>query len=262
MMTDTGVMLMECPPFGKKDRKEVICMNLNELFSEFSNKLKARTKLLTEDNIRYYLFAAMLKQDDNLNNYVLELPYVNEDNNLIKGDFGTLNNQGERLELDLYYSDGDEELIIEIKFHRKKSNSSAARTSGAGQLFNDIKRLELINTNNKKCKKMLVYVTDDVMHNYFTNPQGGNKNKNLKSFLNCFYANGIIDYTLLEKEVGNERNIAEIFRRQATDSFNVEFTLEFFMSNGKGSELLYGNDFKSNVPNIQRNLHIRVIQIL
>ena len=46
-------------------------MNISTLLSDFATELAKRTGILTEDGVRYYLFAQMLKQDDDLNHYTL-----------------------------------------------------------------------------------------------------------------------------------------------------------------------------------------------
>lgn len=158
-------------------------MNLQLLLDDFSTELKNRSGNLTEDSVRYYLFACMLRQDSQLNNYMLELPYdlmisskasnglpVNIDKQTIpNGDQG----KGfHNLELDMCYYNGSQCFSIEIKFHRHNNKSHAfPHTMSAGSLFNDLRRLELIQPNPliMEYDRLFLYVTDQEMHNYLVN---------------------------------------------------------------------------------------------
>lgn len=145
--------------------------------TDFSCELKNRSVHLTEDNVRYYLFACMLRQDPDLNNYMLELPYNNiresEEYYLpIQIDPAFLSGSS-RQELDMCYDNGIECLCIEVKFHRKSDAtiSATTKTENAGKVFNDLRRLSII-SKREECstsvRKLFVYVTDADMHTYFT----------------------------------------------------------------------------------------------
>lgn len=84
-------------------------MNTNKVFTDFCNALSRRTRNLTEDNVRYYWFANMLKQDSELDNYCLEEQY---NPNLCQAL-----NLG-HAELDLHYEGGIDNLCFEMKLHR------------------------------------------------------------------------------------------------------------------------------------------------
>lgn len=134
-------------------------MNISTLLSDFATELAKRTGILTEDGVRYYLFAQMLKQDDDLNHYTLEQPYGAP----LAG----------KEEMDIYYDDGKDSICIELKFHRCGTASSAfAHTDAAGSLFNDLRRLQAFVpfTTTKPVRRLLVYVTDDEMHKYLSVP--------------------------------------------------------------------------------------------
>ncbi len=128
-------------------------MNLSVVFKDFCDELKKRKGFLSEDNIRFYWFASMLKQDSNLNNYSLEEPYSS-----IPGK-----------ELDLMYEDKDEILAIEIKFHRHTKDVAFPHPNSAGAIFDDIQRLPLWTSSiSKPVRRIFLYVTDQEMHNYLS----------------------------------------------------------------------------------------------
>lgn len=155
-------------------------MDLQLLLDNFSSELKNRSEHLTEDSVRYYLFACMLRQDPQLNNYMLELPY---DDMLKSSDMSktlpvyvdskSLSEDGNKsvskMELDMCYYNGSQCFSIEIKFHRHNtSEHSFPHTMSAGALFNDIRRLGLIHPNPlvKEYTRLFLYVTDQQMHDY------------------------------------------------------------------------------------------------
>lgn len=168
-------------------------MDLQLLLDDFSAGLKNRSGLLTEDSVRYYLFACMLKQDPQLNNYLLELPYedmVNQNGNSIDHAvlpvFVQTENIGEKMQLDLCYYNGIECYSIEIKFHRHPDKDTAfPHTMAAGALFNDIRRLKLIRSSAKIYKRLFLYVTDSEMHRYLCDNMGkGGFRTELSAFYN------------------------------------------------------------------------------
>ncbi len=157
-------------------------MNIKNVFNQFYNDLQNRTGIMTEDNIRYYWFAAMLQQDSQLNNYTLEQPYS-------ASPLGITNLSNE--ELDLLYMDSpsNECFCFEIKFHRQSNQSSSAKTLKAGNVINDLQRLQQIPTaiNGITAHRLLLYVTDDIMHNYYTSMAQANKvfGQQLNDFYNA-----------------------------------------------------------------------------
>lgn len=133
-------------------------MDISKVFKTFVEEIRKRTNIMTEDNIRYYWFASMLKQDKELNNYVLEHPYNNEP----------------KLELDLLYKGPQAHLCFEMKFHRNSTNTTYPQTDAAGAIFSDINRLPFFQTgDNSKVRQEIIryflYITDDRMHSYLSN---------------------------------------------------------------------------------------------
>lgn len=168
-------------------------MNLNKLFFDFSSQLKNRIGTLTEDSVRYIFFSCMLSQDCDLNHYTLELPFEMMDGiqtPLIINKKYLINKRTHLVqELDLFYKDNNECLCVEFKFHRNPTTSSDyAHTVSAGSVFNDIKRLHLINSNIDSLRKIVVYVTDDEMHNYMSMGSLAKRNVLYRQDLSAFYS--------------------------------------------------------------------------
>lgn len=134
-------------------------MDINKLFNTFVSELMGRKQegFLSEDNIRFYWFASMLKQDQNLNHFSLEEPYGS--------------NVSGNKELDLMYEGDDELWCFEIKFHRNYKKQTFAQPQSSGEMFDDIRRLPLWNKANsdKPIRYFFLYVTDDEMHQYLSN---------------------------------------------------------------------------------------------
>ena len=139
-------------------------MNLTNVFKDFCTKLNKRKGFLSEDNIRFYWFASMLKYDSNLNNYSLEEPYPKS-----------------KEELDLKYENNSEIFVFEIKFHRYqiKNGKGLPKTESAGKIFNDLIRLPSWTVETRKpIHYFFLYVTDNVMNEYLSG------SKLLKTFFN------------------------------------------------------------------------------
>lgn len=166
-------------------------MNLNQLFCDFANGILSRTHHLTEDSIRYYFFNCMLRQDIDLNHYVLEFPYTSmkaENSGVVQiNSISSLkkSSKGLRQEMDLYYED-NEIICAEFKFHRGKGKSTAR----AGELFNDMRRLQLVSSPNKHIHRLFVYVTDDEMHNYLLWKSLKQSISTYRADLKDFYSSG------------------------------------------------------------------------
>lgn len=130
---------------------------------------------MTEDNARYYLFYSLVEHEIkeknfDLNHFVLEKQYTNQESPLRPK--GIINKDNSNKELDLFYDDSkSNKFAFELKYHRK-AKSTYAHTDEAGKIFNDLKRLSLI--QSKDIKKFFVYVTDDEMNKYLA----GENNKN------------------------------------------------------------------------------------
>lgn len=146
-------------------------MDLAKVFSNFCENLHLRKELMTEDNVRYYWFASMLREDAEVEHYTMEYPY----------NPSVFESTGRRAkkELDFLYLNGDESYCMEIKFHRNPDPASAyAHTDAAGSLFNDIIRLSLFTpgksfakqknmcTLPRNTRRLFLYVTDAEMNAY------------------------------------------------------------------------------------------------
>ena len=139
-------------------------MDIKKVFDTFVSELAKRKAFLSEDNIRFYWFTSMWKQDQDLNHYSLEEPYA--------GGAG-------HEELDLMYEDGKDRWCIEIKFDRnpkgqipQKSKGKLPHTESAGEIFDDIRRLPNWSNGGSKglpTRYFFLYVTDDDMHKYLSN---------------------------------------------------------------------------------------------
>lgn len=125
-------------------------MNIKNVFNQFCQDLKNRSGLTTEDNVRYYWFAAMMQQDHNLNNYTLEYSYPS-----LPGK-----------ELDLLYQ-GKETLAFEMKFHHHVTKPAFDHLLAAGGLIDDLQRLQSL--TSKELHRYFLYVTDDEMDKYLNN---------------------------------------------------------------------------------------------
>lgn len=160
-------------------------MKLAKVFYDFCTELSNRGGFLSEDNIRFYWFASMLKQDTDLNHYSLEEPYP------------TLYKK----ELDLMYDDNndvekddvekDEIWAIEIKFHRHRSTKTFPRPNSAGEMFDDIQRLPLWTKNSKKVRYFFLYVTDVEMQSYLLSTPGKTRKSVYRNQLNHFWSVGV-----------------------------------------------------------------------
>ena len=161
-------------------------MQIESVFDTFCAELEKREGIITEDNIRYYCFASMLNEDDQLNHYTLEYPYSEQ--------CGDLQNE----ELDMLYQSDDETWCFEMKFHRNgESESTYAHTDAAGSLFNDLLRLQALKQNAKwkNARYFFLYVTDSEMYNYLT------AGKECKGGLNKEYRAKLKEFIQLEKQI-------------------------------------------------------------
>ena len=171
-------------------------MNINALFSKFSSVINGYGNHLTEDTVRYCFFSCMLRQDNCLNHYILELPFAEIDQPLpshypITANISKLKKVSNscRQEIDLFYDDGKECLCVEFKFHRTgQLKSTYAHTDAAGSIFNDLRRLKLIRSSQGKAvRRLLVYVTDTEMDNYFAQKAPVKQNPLYRNELSDFY---------------------------------------------------------------------------
>ena len=217
-------------------------MNISNVFDQFCDDLQKRTGIMTEDNIRYYWFASMLRQDPVLNNFTLEQPY--SDNPI---QVNVLPNE----ELDLLYNSSDEIICFEIKFHKGPKQTTKAKTSAAGDLFNDLQRLQLIPPaiNGKTTHRLFLYVTDDIMHNYFIS--GRQQNKSFGKQLKNFYNPQINDPINL-----NFKGAPKTFSDRANKSLNNSTPI--VMSNLR---LIDSKDFMCGSTSFNGDCHVRLYEI-
>lgn len=156
-------------------------MNINDVFKDFCKNIKKRKGIMTEDNIRYYWFASMLKKDKDLNHYTLEYPYK-------EAEVDGLSKE----ELDLFYEGDNEIWCFEMKFHRKgELKSEYAHTGAAGALFNDLLRLQELKLHlgreANNVRYFFLYVTDQEMYDYLTAGEKSNLNKEYRKRLKEFF---------------------------------------------------------------------------
>lgn len=220
-------------------------MNIKNVFNQFCNDLQKRTEIMTEDNIRYYWFVSMLRQDNLLDNYTLEQPYSEK-----PIQSAALPDE----ELDLLYMDSSshECFCFEIKFHRKSAKSSPAKTSQAGEVINDLQRLQQIPTSmdGAKVRRFLLYVTDDIMHNYYTSM--GQTNKVFGQQLNDFY-NAKINAPLCLNFSGAPNTFLNSANKSLKNNPNP-----IMISNLR---LIHSIDFACGNPSFNGGCHVRLYEI-
>lgn len=195
---------------------------IDRVFPHFKQILSNRSNLLTEDNIRYYLFFSMAHIDDcltelNLDNFILELPYRSKTSSYWDDDVLITKNINK--ELDMFYKSNknDECFAFEIKYH-KKTKSAFPHTDAAGAIFNDLKRLSFIKEN--KIKKYFLYVTDSEMDKYLGNPPLNSNS--YRRFLSSFY-NLENDNTIKLNLSSKNIDIPLTFWRSANDSYSEKY---------------------------------------
>ncbi len=139
---------------------------INDFINEVTSAYNKAAHLITEDTIRSLLIKAMKVPVSDIE---IEVPYVvnpgtktNKNRNYtpIKVLNSTWFNS-ERNRADIYYSTDD--MVIEVKYHRVTPYSDSCTTSKAGEVFNDLNRLSMIDAKNK----YFVYVFDDDMYNTY-----------------------------------------------------------------------------------------------
>ena len=194
---------------------------ITKIFHSFAGFLSERKEILTEDNVRYYLFYSLVKGDEDsnnfdLNHFILERPYISEESPLRSNKILTKANSNK--ELDLFYDNKKEnKFAFEIKYHRK-TKSTYAHTDETGKIFNDLKRLSLI--QNKEIKKFFVYVTDDEMKKYLNGKN--TKNNTYRNELSKFYKAGINELTVINF-FANDTDVPKTFWKSANDSFSENY---------------------------------------
>ena len=240
-------------------------MDYLRLFNDLHNELILRSELLTEDSVRFYLYSCMLRQDSELNHYIFELPYQeligpSKYKVIITNPAIFHQTKGKlKQEVDLYYDDlASDSCCVELKFHRDTPNSSYAHTTAAGELFNDLQRLQQLNatTCNSNCKKLFVYVTDDIMGRYlsgntFFGSIGGITNPVANKLLSDFFHPTLPS---LHFHLTYNKDAPESFFTAAFQSFNGKSSIDIKLL------LRYCDDFYNS--NFCSYYHIRVYEVL
>jgi hypothetical protein len=144
--------------------KTTIKGELLDIYKEFNELLKVRLEkriYTTEDSVRYTFFAAMLEKGGlKPEDFILELPH----------------NRINRARIDTYIVEyNQQQMIIEFKYHRSiPSEKNSPRPQKAGQLFNDIRRLNAFHVKDPAIR-LLIYLTDTEMVSYMKNKRNGLK---------------------------------------------------------------------------------------
>ena len=199
---------------------------LLNVFTEFKKNLDIlfnKHTSLSEEDVRYALYLAFYKNIKKIENIYLEFPYDRLVPNY--SDIFRKNKNGVVNELDaLIYNDNpnhDECYLFEIKYHRRKKNTTSNRTKRAGDILNDIERLHVISgIYNEKCipenvkiRKFFVYFTDDEMIDYYS------ENYKKNCFLDFYFKNqNTINFDKFTS------NCSNTFRDTARKSFNPNFS--------------------------------------
>lgn len=178
---------------------------------------------MTEDNVRYYWFAAMLQEDADLAHYTMEYPY---DKSLFQRS-----SRAAKKELDFLYLNGDDSYCMEIKFHRNPDpKSTYAHTDAAGSLFNDMLRVSIFKPGKSfseqkyeckipaNAKRLFLYVTDNEMHEYLGNAKTWAYNAEYRKVLHRFYA----DTASKTFYVPTFNNVPDTFLNCALDGLDTD----------------------------------------
>lgn len=217
-----------------------------KVYNKYIDSLKDSLKnnsVISEDTIRYLFYANVIKElkltHRELSNIQQEVSY----SNIILG----LGNKKRLLkknrkkniisELDSFLDLG-KKYAIEFKHHRKISKNQnirkIPRTKYAGEIFNDINRLSLIDGS---INKYFIYLMDDAMINYRIKDQ------------KCLFRK-IFDINIDDSFVIRQKDIL----KQSKTTFNTAY--KSFNSKNKGLKnilvtMIYKKDFKVNSINYQ-----------
>ncbi|MBR6054388.1 MAG: hypothetical protein IKP46_03510 [Bacteroidales bacterium] len=237
-------------------------MNLKKVFLDFSSVIKRYGDYLTEDTVRYCFFSSMLRQDKCLNHYILELPFSEINHTLphhypITANISTLKKASRtcRQEIDLLYDDGAECLCVEFKFHRSgQLKSTPAKTDAAGSIFNDLRRLNLIGPfKGKDVRRLLVYVTDIEMNNYFAPKLSTKENPMYRQALSDFYL--LPTDRLYIDRIDTIKDTPQTFKSSASGSFNAP-------ANFGSVTKLYETSFRNlKSPSLKTECFIKVYEV-
>jgi hypothetical protein len=139
----------------------VTCLSMHEIFSKFTTLLSERLTLdrpTKEDDVRYtFFYAAVVTGPYRHTDVCLEIPHPGL--------------KGREVDAVLLDADSNPAIILEFKYD-KRVNSTVNVTNRAGSVFNDLVRLASAEFGTRT-KRYLVYLTDPVMHGYFSSDVNG-----------------------------------------------------------------------------------------
>lgn len=156
---------------------------IDDFINEVNTAYNTAAHLITEDTIRSLLIKAMKVPVSDIE---IEVPYVvnpgtktnNKRNYTPIKVLGSTWFNSERNRADIYYFSTKlpvgfdlsnprpvavDDIVIEVKYHRATPYSDSCTTSKAGEVFNDLNRLSMIDAKNK----YFVYVFDSDMHDTY-----------------------------------------------------------------------------------------------
>lgn len=159
---------------------------IDTFVDNLKNAYSIASHLITEDSIRHFFIEALVANGISINDIAIEVPYVVNPGTKTKGKrnytpIKVLNSKwfnSERNRADIYYFStklpvgfdlsnprpvAADDMVIEVKYHRATPYSDSCTTSKAGEVFNDLNRLSMIDAKNK----YFVYVFDDGMYNTY-----------------------------------------------------------------------------------------------
>ena len=178
-------------------------INYGVFEKELSKKFSLMPRLVTEDLIRQWFIDT---QGLTYGETTIEKPYRTLN---INPPYKTIINN--RARADLYYQEnGDEDVVIEFKYHKKVETSATCKTTNMGEVFRDLNRLACL--GNKE--KYFIYVFDDEMKQYY--------DKNSPSDILKIGNENIIK-TIPQQLSGIEKNENGEFFNSAFSSFSKDF---------------------------------------
>lgn len=157
---------------------------IDTFVDNLKNAYSIASHLITEDSIRHFFIEALVANGISINDIAIEVPYVVNPSKKGKGKKSStpisiiyktwFNSERNRADIYCYSITGahsdfnrkankNHDIIIETKYHRATIYSANCTTSKAGEAFNDLNRLSMIDADNK----YFVYVFDCEMYNSY-----------------------------------------------------------------------------------------------
>lgn len=210
---------------------------INDFINEVNSAYNTAAHLITEDTIRSLLIKAL---NVPVSDIEIEVPYVVNPAKKTKGHNtntpiivpNTTWFNSERNRADIYYFSTKlpvgfdlsnprpvavNDMVIEVKYHRATPYSDSCTTSKAGEAFNDLNRLSMIDAKNK----YFVYVFDDGMHDTYNK---GGTHYDAKIFKDTFKSGNVASInnnypiTSTSKKVKNfKENAFKTFKDKYSD---------------------------------------------